>query len=62
MHIVSYRPAGALHIDTQYYGPFDTYADADDFLCALPPAIECEHKFIIELKHPNYDADGRAEI
>jgi hypothetical protein len=62
MFIVSYRALNALHIETQYFGPFDTYIDAEDFICALPPVIECAHKFIITLDAPNYDANGLAEV
>lgn len=60
--IVSYRPKGALHIETVYLGPFDTYLDAEDCLCALPPVIECEHKFIITLTPANYDPNGKIEL
>jgi hypothetical protein len=62
MFIVSYRPLDALHIETQYFGPFDMYIDAEDFIFALPPAIECAHKYIITLDAPNYDANGLAEV
>ncbi len=34
--IVVYRPHGRLLIETEYFGPFDAWIDADDFLCALP--------------------------
>jgi hypothetical protein len=60
--IVSYRAKDALHIETVYLGPFDTYMEAEDCLCALPPVIECEHKFIITLTPANYDADGEIEL
>lgn len=62
MFIVSYRAKDALHIETKYFGPFDRWADADDCLCALPAAIDCGHKFIIELEQPNYDARGNVEL
>lgn len=62
MFMVSFRAKGALHIETQYFGPFEMYYEANDCLCALPPVIDCEHKFIIELKQPNYDANGRVEL
>lgn len=35
-HIVIYRPHGKLNIETKFYGPFDDYDAAYDFLCTLP--------------------------
>ena len=35
-HIVIYRPHGKLIMETKYYGPFESWEDADDFLCTLP--------------------------
>lgn len=35
-HIVIYRPHGRLNIETKYYGPFDDFDTAYDYLCSLP--------------------------
>ena len=35
-HIVIYRPHGKLIMETKYYGPFESWEDADDFLGTLP--------------------------
>lgn len=58
MFMVSFRAQGALHIETKFFGPFETYGEADDCLCALPPASKCEHKYIVELTPPVYDDNG----
>lgn len=34
--MVIYRPHNTLVLDTRYFGPFATHADAYDFLCELP--------------------------
>lgn len=39
MFIVIYRPHNELNIDTRHYGPFDSEAEAYDFLCDCLPAI-----------------------
>lgn len=36
MFIIVYRPHGALHCETVYYGPFEEFADAYDHACTLP--------------------------
>lgn len=36
MHIVIYRPHGKLQLDTVYYGPFNSFDEAYEFLCSLP--------------------------
>lgn len=34
--IVVYRPHNTLNCETQYYGPFTTFADAYEYSCGLP--------------------------
>lgn len=55
MFLISYRAKDALHIETQFIGPFDTFDEAYDFLATLPPAIECEHKFVQEMVVPIWE-------
>ena len=38
-YLVVYRPHGALNIDTAFYGPFDSEAEALDYLCDCLPAL-----------------------
>lgn len=35
-YIVVYRPHGILRYDTKFYGAFNSYLEAEDFLEALP--------------------------
>lgn len=52
MFIVIYQPKGALNCERQHHGPFMHYLQAEDFLGTLPPAIDCEVKYIEELIPP----------
>lgn len=62
MHIVVYRPHNELNINTTFYGPFESWSQADDALCSLPalgihtPAEDLDNpgvKYIQELTSPN---------
>lgn len=44
--IVVYRPKDALQAQTEFHGPFTEYLDAEDHLCTLPAAIDCDCKYI----------------
>jgi hypothetical protein len=50
--IVVYLPKDALRIETKYFGPFDDFIEAENFLGTLPAAIYCDCKFIEELSPP----------
>jgi len=61
-HIVIYRPHGKPQMETKYYGPFEDYIEADDFLCTLPAIgyqfTQEEHdhpgcKYVQELASPD---------
>lgn len=45
-YIVSYKAKGAMHCEAIQFGPFAEYMDAEDFLCELPAAIDCDYKMI----------------
>lgn len=50
-YVVIYLPKdGLLAVDQHCYGPYWSYEHAYDRLCSLPPASECEHKYIQELE------------
>lgn len=57
-HIVVYRLHGQLNCETQYIGPFETFGDADDYLCFLPALGICPEgeqpgvKFVQEVMTP----------
>ena len=51
MFIVICQLKGEANCQRRYYGPF-TYDEAEDWLCQLPPAIDCECKYIDELIMP----------
>lgn len=62
--IVIYRPHNELNINTRYYGPFDSWCEAEDHLATLPalgihkPAEDLDNpgcKFIQELTAPPAD-------
>lgn len=63
MWVVMYRAKGRSSSEQQVFGPFQHYLDAEDFLTMLPPASQCEHKYIaslrfdpeVALKPINYD-------
>lgn len=61
MYVVMFRAKDALQCEAKVFGPWTDYLDACAYLEALPPASECEHKYIERLADPNYDADGKAE-
>lgn len=52
MFIVIYQAKGALRCETRFFGPFTWIEDAEDCLGNLPPAIDCEVKYIEELEMP----------
>lgn len=66
--VVVYRPHDRLHCDTQYFGPFPLFWDAEDFLASLPvlgidfngdmPGV----KYIQELTPPSTTASYRTHL
>ncbi len=64
MYILIYRPHGKLILETEYFGPFKEYMDAEDALGLLPPIgyqfTQREHdhpgcKYIQQLKEFTHD-------
>ena len=58
-YIIIVRNHGDLNIDTKYYGPFSTYAAADEYFDTLPAisgaketGVQAGCKFIQELTEP----------
>lgn len=58
-HIVIFRLHGQLQMETQYFGPFEDFDSAYEYLCALPALGICPEgqesgcKYIKELTVPD---------
>jgi hypothetical protein len=51
-YLVIYQPKGALRCETKYFGPFNNFGNAYNYLAQLPAAIDCECKFVQEIDAP----------
>jgi len=62
MWVVSYKPKDSMNLETRLFGPFHYWEDAQDCLCALPVAAECDHKWIMQVDMPDYDQHGKVKL
>lgn len=58
MYVVVFLKEGGLNCEQKVFGPFATLPAAQKQIEALPPVIDCEHKYINTLTPPDLGDGG----